>query len=364
MNITDYSTILDPRVKSIVTVSPATMEEEFKKYTNVYSDNQLQNVVTSAVGLGMGQITADGAVAASDAPIQGFTKVVTQAQLQHRARLSYMTFSFLAGGLSDSNLAKLDAELKSKIMDLKNSIVMLKNYLGQSILANGFSSSFTFTPINSLVTVSSLTIDTTGLDGVSIWNAAHPREDGGTAWSNIVNTTIVGGSTNNPTFSFTGFLAARAQHSVKKDGRGNPLQGSQLDTLYCVKGSAVSFLARSIASTLASGKVPAITSATLTQSAQTNAILFNDSAPTGSFEVVELENWGGTGLTSAMWFMADSKKRMKGFGLQYIQTKETQVLPVFMDLAGNLDYVFNVVEFGQFGCGDFRFWMASNGTNA
>lgn len=342
----NYATILNDRQKKIYPVVSPTKVEEFTKYTTKIDWNQYQHTTTGVTGLGMGQVIADGSVPASDAPIQGFTKTYTQAIFTQRVRISKQAFYYL---FDAKDAKKIDAMVKAKILDLKNSIVDLKNYYAQSILANGWATSFTFTPIGGFQ--GSVTVDTTGADGVAYWSASHPREDGGTAWSNIISS-----GTANPVFSFTALLAARAQQVNKKDGRGLPLTGTKLDVFMFQNQSAAFFLAQSIKKTLESGKYPSATPGTTGT--------FVDGNPTDSFEVIGLIPFGssGTGVTSLMWFGMDSGMKNEDYGFKYIESMPLDISPFQEDFVGNMDYISTVTCYCQFGASDLRGWMASNGT--
>lgn len=346
--LVDYSSILDNRVKTIYPVVSANVPEEYAKYTNKVDERQYQYTVQGITGLSMGEIIADGQVPGTDAPIQGFGKTYTQAIFTKRVRFTRQSYYYL---FQAKNAKKIDEKVKKDILDLKNSIAWLKNYYAQSILANGFSTSFTFTPIGGFQ--GSTAVDTTGVDGVAAWSASHPREDGGTAWSNLVFS-----GTNNPIFSFTALLAARSQHANKKDGRGLPLVGSSLDTLFVQDKSQAYHLAMSIKKTLSEGKYPSASPGVSGS--------FVDAAPTDSFEIVPLVPFGtsSTGVTSLMWFLADKKMVTDVFGLQYIQSMDIELSDVQQDYVGNMDYLMTATEYCQIGYGDMRYWMASNGTGA
>lgn len=332
-----YSSILDSRVKKIYPVVKPTVVEEYSKYSNNVSWNQLQYVMTGVTGLAMGQVIADGQVPASDAPIQGYTKTFTQAIFTNRVRLSKQSYYYL---FTSKNGAKIDANIKSQVLNLKNSITNLKNYYAQSILANGASTSFSFTPIGGFQ--GSVTVDTTTADTVALWSASHTREDGGTNWSN----------TTTGAFSFAGLLAMRALHAAKKDGRGLPLM-STLDTFMFQNSSTAFFLASSIKKTLESGKYPGATPGTTGS--------FVDGNPTAAFEIIPLIPYGGTGTSSIQWFGFDSTMVNENFGFQYIESMPLDISDLKEDFVGNLDLIMTATLYCQFGANDLRGWHYSTG---
>jgi len=344
----NYATILDARLKHLYGVVPGKVTDEFSQYTNKVVEKQLTYLTESVAGLAMGQIIGEGQVPASDAPIQGFLKVFTQGIFTHRMRLTKRAFYYL---FEAKDGAKIDSKLRKQITSLKDSLTHLKNYYSQALLANGWATSFTFTPINGFS--GSVNVDTTGADGVAYWSASHPRIDGGTAWGNI----IVSG-TNNPLFSFTALIAARAQQTNKKDGRGMPLTGSTLDTLVCQKDSTTFFLATSLKKTLELGKFPSASGTSLALVSPTN---FMDGSPTDTFKIVGLTPYGTLGLTSIMWFMTDSAQISDDFGFQFIESMPEELNQV-QDNLGAGDMVWTITTYCQFGANDLLYWMASNGT--
>lgn len=335
--VASYSTILDARVKKIYPVVAPTVVEEYSKYSNSVTWGQLQYVMTGVTGLAMGQVIADGQVPASDAPIQGNTKTFTQAIFTNRVRLSKQSYYYL---FTSKNGAKIDANIKSQVLNLKNSIVHLKNYYAQSILANGASTSFSFTPIGGFQ--GSVTVDTTTADGVALWSSSHTREDGGANWSN----------TTTGVFSFAGLLAMRALHAAKKDGRGLPLM-SKLDTFMFQDSSTAFFLASSIKKTLESGKYPGATPGTTGS--------FVDGNPTASFEIIPLAVYGGTGSSSIQWYGFDSSMVNENYGFQYIESMPLEISDLQSDFVGNLDLIMTATLYCQFGAADLRGWYYSTG---
>lgn len=332
-----YSTILDARVKKIYPVVMPNVPEEYSKYSNKVTHNELQYVMTGVTGLAMGQVIADGQVPSSDAPIQGNTKTFTQAIFTNRVRLTKQSYYYL---FTAKNGAKIDANIKKEVLNLKNSIANLKNYYAQSILANGASTSFSFTPIGGFQ--GSVTVDTTTADTVALWSASHTREDGGANWSN----------TTTGVFSFANLLAMRSLHSLKKDGRGLPLM-STLDTFMFRAESTAFFLASSIKKTLESGKYPSATPGTTGT--------FVDGNPTASFEIIPLIAYEGSGTSSVQWFGFDSKMVNENFGFQYIESMPLEISDLREDYVGNLDLIMTATLYCQFGANDLRGWYYSTG---
>lgn len=340
--INDYAVIVNNVLKHIAPKVAPTVRSEYLDFMFKVEDNQRIYSDTGVTGLGMAEIIPDGAVGASDAPIQGFSKNYTQMHFTKKVRLTFQSNFFLF----ESPAAKIKGTVKNKVLDGKNAIEHAKNYLAQCLLSQGFGTSFTWYPINSVGVVTP--ISTVGADAVAYWSASHPSEDGGPAWSNVIVDTLP-----SPQFTYSALLAARRQQSLKKDGRQMPLM-STLDTLVCRSGSITAQYAKTIKGTIDKGLAPQ----------QTN--LFNNAPATDTFKVVELGPYQNLGLDGLMWGMFDSKMMNADYGFLYIEALPTRAEPAVIDLLGNQDLVLNFNSLAVLGASDLRSWMwsAGNGTSA
>lgn len=339
--INDYAVIVNNTLKHIAPkVSPSVRAEYLDFMFKVSGAERIYSDV-GVTGLGMAQIITDGGIGASDAPIQGFSKNYTQMHFTKKVRLTFQSNFFLF----ESAAAKIKGAVKSKVLEGKNAIEHAKNYFAQSLLAQGFLTSFTWTPINAVG--QSTVVSTLGADAVEYWTQAHPREDGGAVWSNV----IVDGATNSPQFTYSSLLAARRLHSLKKDGRGLPFM-SDLDTLVCRKGSNTAQFAKTIKATIEKGLAPA----------QTN--VFNNAPATDTFKVVELSPYESLALDGLQWGMFDSKLVNEDFGFKYVEALPTRAEPAVVDLLGNQDLVLNFNSLCVMGASDLRGWMWSDGDGA
>lgn len=335
--INDYLVIVNNVLKHISPKTSPTVKAEYLDFMykvpsaeRIYSD-------TGITGLGMAEIIPDGGIGSSDAPIQGFSKNYVQMHFTKKVRLSFQSNFFLFEGAA----AKIKGSVKSKILDGKNAIEHAKNYLAQSLLANGHATSFTWTPINNVGV--STPISTLGADAVEFWSAIHPREDGGPTWTNVITDNVA-----SPQFTYSALLAARRLHALKKDGRGNPLVSS-LDTLICRKGSATEQFAKTIKATIEKGLAPQ----------QTN--LFNNAPATDTFKIVTVSPYENLGMTGLMWGMFDSSMVNEDYGFKYIEALPTRAEPAVIDALGNQDLVINFNSLAVMGASDLRGWMWSVG---
>jgi len=333
-----YATIVNNVLKTLVPKVSVEDKKEYLKYMNKIVHNERIYTDLGVTGLSMAEIIPDGAIAASDAPIQGFSKNYTQVLFSKKVRISYLSNYFLF----TSELAKVKPMVKAKIMDGMNSIEQSKSYLGQAHLAQGWGTSFSWVPLNGVGTPT--LISTLGADGVEYWSQAHPREDGGATWPNVV----VDGLTPSPAFEYSPLLAARRQGSLIKDGRGNPMM-IDFNTLIVRYGSNAAQVAKGIKATIDKGIAPG----------QTN--IFNNAPQTSTFEIIELASWGGLGLTGLMWFLTDRNQMNENFGFQYIEAMPTRAEPVFYDAPGNQDFISNFNSIAIMGASDLRTWLASAG---
>jgi len=335
--INDYAVIVNNVLKHVAPKTSPSVKPEYLDFMFKVDNNERIYTDIGVTGLGMAEIIPDGGIGASDAPIQGFTKNYVQMHFTKKVRLTFQSNFFLF----ETAAAKIKASVKSKVIEGKNAIEHAKNYLAQSLLAQGFNTSFTWTPINNVGV--NTPISTLGADAVEFWSAVHPREDGGPTWSNVIVDVL-----NSPQFTYSALLAARRQHSLKKDGRGNPLI-SQLDTLVCRAGSATAQYAKTIKGTIDKGLAPQ------------QANLFNNAPATDTFKVVELSAYENLGLTGLAWGMFDSNMVNEDFGFKYIEALPTRAEPAVVDLLGNQDLVLNFNSLAVMGASDLRGWMWSAG---
>ena len=339
--INDYATIVNNVLKHVAPKVSPSVKPEYLDFMHKVDNSERIYTDIGVTGLGMAEIITDGGIGASDAPIQGYSKNYTQMHFTKKVRLTFQTNFFLF----ESAAAKIKGSVKAKVIEGKNAIEHAKNYLAQCLLSQGFTTSFSWSPINNVG--SPTVISTVGADAVEYWSQAHPREDGGTAWSNV----IVDGATSSPQFTYSSLLAARRLHSVKKDGRGNPMI-SDLDTLVVRRGSAAAQFAKTIKGTIDKGLAPQ----------QTN--LFNNAPATDTFKIVELSPYENSAMDGLMWGMFDSKMMNADFGFLYIEALPTRAEPAVVDLLGNQDLVLNFNSLAVMGASDLRGWMWSDGDSA
>lgn len=343
--LSDYAKVLSNVRQKIQAKVVEGQEGEYKKLTTKRTTGERLTTDQGVTGLGMAEFVTDGGIGTFDAPIEGFTKVYVQQQAQKNAKLSFQTYHFLIKKGDSVGLAK---EVAKKIMNIAKSIEDMKDYLFQSLLQQGFNTSFNFIPMGS--TVSTL-VNTVTADGVEYWSQSHLIEDG----SGVFSTVIVDGATNSPVFGMSPVEAAHQIHALKTDGRGIALD-SELDTVVVRRGSAAHQEAKRIKAMLDKGHYPATTPGTNGS--------FNEAARVPSFEIVALRPFsrGATALTATSWGMLDKAMNSEEFGFQYIESMPTMIEEIPGQL--NRDYIIGGDCLFAMGASDLRNWMWSAGDNS
>ena len=74
--LTDFSRILDNRVKNIAPKVGKELDSEYKKYMFTRTNAERVTTDIGITGLGMANFVSDAEISAADAPIQGFEKLL------------------------------------------------------------------------------------------------------------------------------------------------------------------------------------------------------------------------------------------------------------------------------------------------
>lgn len=333
--LTNYTSLLDNRVKMISAKVGEKADSEYLKYMNKRDAQERITTDLGVTGLGMGGFINDAQVSPSDAPIQGFEKNYFQQHLVLKTTYSFMTFFFLYKAKNP----KLKADIEKKVNDLFNGLEQAKEYYGQNFLANGFNTSWSFQPISS-VAFSALTVTATGADGVELWTTAHPREDGGPNWGNV----IFDGTIPSPVGSESGLEGMHQIYSLVKDGRGLPF-GGEIDKVIALKGSATAQVFKRLKGTIDRGFYPGT---------------LNDSPSIPTFDLVLLKNFGLTGVGALQWGGMDSSRMSDDYGLQYLEAMPNTMAPSFQD-PYNHDFILSAHCLLTMGAADMRNMNWSNG---
>lgn len=160
----------------------------------------------------------------------------------------------------------------------------------------------------------SYTVTTTGGDGAAMYTASHTREDGGTAWSNIVSD----GTTSNMVLDYPGLKALYRIASLVRNPKGKPFP-VRPNRLMVKAGTTAAFRAKEILGALKNNKIPGEFS--------------NDGAAISTFELVENPYLLGTGDTTSIsnlssatnWHAVDSTMIGPEYGMQYYESQPIQL---------------------------------------
>lgn len=349
--INDYLSLLNNIKKTVSPKISGKVPEEYLGYFNKRTTKERIATDLGVTGLGMAGFVADGGIAPSDAPIQGFQTTYTQQHLTHKVRLSFQTYYFM---YQNGDAVGVTKGMIKEIVNLKDALTHAKNYYAQNFLSQGFGTSFVFTPLNNIGFIPVTTATLTG-DGVKFFSTAHLSENGSTTFSNVCNTVANGSGTPSPVFTYDNYAVMHQIHALKKDGRGNPFN-STIDTLLSVKGSSTAQTMKRIKGDLDKGRYPASTPGTNGS--------YEEAASVASFNMIELMNYGGTGVQPLAWYGFDSNLKNDDYGFQYIESMTDSMTDWFIDQAGNQDAIMNANCLCTFGAADLRIFMASAGDGA
>jgi hypothetical protein len=338
LTISQASDALDVSIQKFWLKDKAVREEHFRKYYNVttgVTDYYMKD--SSLSGLGEASRIVENAVIRTEVPVQGFDQTYTQVQYGKIQSFTWYMWKF---GIEKRSLTRVVKALRDACYRKRER--MLAEKLDAAYLTAYTHSDDT----------GSYSITVTGGDGVALASASHTREDGGTAWSNIVND----GTTANMNLDYPGLKAAHRIAARTKNPKGQPMVPN-IDIILVKKGSAAAFRAKEILGALRANKIPGEFS--------------NDGAAIGSFELVENEFLLGTGDATSTtnlssetnWHTFDKSMISDEYGLQYFESQ-----PIQLD-EQNIVYKTNEIQYKAtlafaYGHNDPRGTLHSTGANS
>jgi hypothetical protein len=301
MTISQFGDAVDLSIQKIW-LKPTTEETEYyKQFCNVTKGvTDLYTKDSSLSGLGSASRITEQAVIVAESPVQGFDQTYTQVLWGKLMGFSWYLYKF---GIKKRDLTRVVNELK------KACYTMREEVLAEKVDA-AYLSSYQRTDDSG-----NFTVTTTGGDGQPMASASHTREDGGTAWSNIISD----GTTTNIELDYAGLKAAYRVGALVKTPKGKPMP-MRIDKVMVKEGSAAHFRAMEIKGALKSGKIPGEFS--------------NDGAAVGDFELIVNPYLLATGnststtnLTSATnWSAYDKRYISDEYGMQYFESQ-----PIVLD---------------------------------
>lgn len=323
----------------LVDVSIQKIWLKFSELEKVKYYNRYFNVVTgitdyyekdsSLTGLGEAARITENAVITGEAPVQGYDKTYTQVEFGKLLSVTKRMWKF---GIKKRGL-------EGVVQQLRAACERKREQLCADRLDNGASTTYTVTDDSG-----NYTATISGGDGYAMFSASHTREDGGTAWNNIV----YDGTTYNMDFDYDAIKAAHRTAALIKDGKGNTMD-INLDTLVVKKGYTNAFRAREILGAVRAGGKGSLPGE-----------LSNDAAGIPVYSVIELP-WLKTNVN--YWYMFDSSFRNDQYGLQYKESQPIQLEgPNVVFKTGEIQY--KATEMFDIGFNDARGWVNSTNANA
>lgn len=272
----------------------------YKKFCNVttgVTDYYMKD--TSLSGLGSASRVVESATITSEVPVQGFDQTYTQVLYGKLMSFSWHMWKF---GIKKRDLTRVVNELK------KACITRREELLHERLDAAGLTS-YTTTDDSG-----NYSVTTTGGDALALRSASHTREDGGTAWSNIIGD----GTTSNMNLDYPGLKGLHRVAALVKTPKGKPMVMSP-NRVIVKEGTTAAFRAAEIKGALKANKIPGEFS--------------NDGAAIGDFELVTTPYLLGTGdgtsttnLSSATnWHALDTNHLNDEAGLQYFESQPIQL---------------------------------------
>jgi hypothetical protein len=338
LSISQAADAVDLSIQKMWLKGTAEKEEYFRKVYNVTTGvTDLYMKDSSMSGLGSASRVVEQATIVAEVPVQGFDVSYTQVMYGKLMSFTYQMWKF---GIKKRDLTRV-------VNELKNACVTRR----EELLARKFDASW-LTSYTETDDAGSYTITTTGGDGAALATASHTREDGGTAWSNIVSD----GTVANMDFDYDAMKAVARVAALVKTPKGKPWPCNPNRYMF-KQGSAAAMRAREIQGAIKSGKMP--------------GELTNDGSAVSNFEIVENPYLLATGdatsttnLTSATnWHVFDTSKINEEFGLQYFESE-----PIKLD-EQNIVYKTKEIQYTShmlfaYGHNDARGNFHSSGANA
>lgn len=320
-NLAAFGDLIDESIQKIY-VKRREQPSKMEKYFNVGSTKSYYTKDSSVVAGGNVAFMGENASVQYDAPIQGFDKTYTQKKYGLGVKLTDQLWKF---GLDMRGITQ-------RVDGLMDSVEERIEKDAADMLNNGYSTSYSDND--------NQTVSTSGGDSVAYFSNAHTREDGGTAWNNIV----YDGTTYNMDFEYDALKAARRTGGLVKTGKGQDFD-VEYDTLVCKYGSSVHSRYEELMGALTRNMIPGGNE--------------NDgAAKVGLPKLITLKKLDN----DAYYFVFDSSKKNDVYGLQWLWSqKPTLDAPEYV--YDTDEYKRKVTMFFDRGANDMRSWGASKGDN-
>ena len=297
LTISAASDAVDVAIQKYFLKDVGTVKEEYwRKFYNTTSGVTDYYMKDSGLsGLGDAARITENAVIVAESPVQTNSQTYTQIQYGKVLTFTWMMWKF---GIKKRNVERISKALvnackhkREKLLHGKLDAAHLGSY-SESDPAGAF------------------TINTTGGDGSFLCTASHTREDGGTAWSNLISD----GTTTNLHLDYPGLKGLWRVAALVVGPKGQTMDINPT-RIVVKKGTTAAFRAREILGALKNNKIPGEFS--------------NDGAAINSFELIETPYLLGTGDTTSTtnlssatnWHAFDPAMINDEYGLQYFESQ-------------------------------------------
>lgn len=297
LKIADAADLVDKSINNVWLKETPTMETFFDKMYHVTKGvTDLYTKDSSISGYGNpGRVIEQGVIAA-EAPVQGFDQTYEQIMYGDIGGFSYKMWKF---GIKKRDLTRVVSGLKKAMMVYR-----------EELLARKYDAAF-LTSYTQSDPQGSYSVTTTGGDGRAMADATHTREDGGTAWSNIVSD----GTTVNMNFDYPALKACRRIGALVKTPKGKPFV-QDYNRFMVSKGSSAEMRGLEMQGAIKAGKIPGEFS--------------NDGSAAKMFEMIANPFMYGTGNASSTTSLSaatnfhgvDTNNLSEEYGPQYFESED------------------------------------------
>lgn len=326
LNLSDAADLIDVSIQEIFLKGSEKESRDFEKYYNVetgVSDYYLKD--SSLTGLGYAARIVENAAVTAASPLQGFDKTYTQVQFGYLMSFTKQMWFF---GIKKRDLESVTQEARKAVSDKREQLCA--DRLDQS-----WNTAYTAADDSG-----SYSVAITGGDSLSFINAAHTREDGGTAWVNE----LTDGSTVNMDFDYDALKAAIRTASRITGPRGKPMNVKP-DTLVVSRGYAPHLRAIEVLGAINRNQIPGSAD--------------NDGTAVPTFKMVVIP-WVQT--NTGYWWMFDSSMKGNKYGLQYKESQPIELEgPNIVFRTGEIQY--KATAMWDLGHNDSRNWVGSQNDN-
>ena len=320
--IGQFGDLVDKSIDDIFVKAMAKHSSTMEKFFNVSNGNDYYEKDSSVTGSEVAKFVGENASVVYDAPLQGYDKTYTQVKYADGIKISDHLWRF---GIKFRKIT-------SKIDGLADAMHRKQETDAADMLNNGFSTSYTDDD--------NRTISTAGGDAVAYFSASHTREDGGTAWGNI----ITDGTTSNMDFEYDALKALRKTAAAVVGPRGQQLD-AEPDTLICKYGSSVHDKYEELMGAISRNYIPGGDE--------------NDgAAKVGLPKLITLKYLDN----DAYYFAFDSSKLNDTYGLQWKWSQRPMMLAPKIEY-DTQEYRRQAIMFYDRGANDMRYYYGSEGDN-